>query len=501
MNYISTRGYPQKASASETIRNGIAPDGGLYVPQHIPHLSKEELLGLYNKRYQQIALFILEKYITDFTRTQLKDCISSAYNSKTFAAPFVCPIRSLDDTKYLLELWHGPTCAFKDLALQLLPRLLTTSLKNLDDTNTSVILVATSGDTGKAALEGFKDIPGTKVIVFYPQNGVSEIQRLQMITQEGNNVHVIGVKGNFDDTQAGVKEAFNNSALNSRLNAYGYKITSANSINWGRLIPQIIYYFSSYIYLMHASNIKFGDKINVCVPTGNFGNIMAAYYAKRMGLPINKLIIATNQNDVLVKTLRTGTYDAVRELTATISPSMDILVSSNFERLLFEVSGHNTEKINDLMQQLNSTGKYHLDSDLYKEISKDFFADFSSEKNTLNTIKNTFNEYKYVVDPHTAVAIHVHDKYIKKTGDLTKTLIDSTASPYKFNGSVMRALAGPHSTANKGEFELLNLLSVTSQTLIPNQLKNLSVKPVLHNLTCGKNEMEQTIKSILNIRE
>lgn len=252
---------------------------------------------------------------------------------------------------------------------------------------------------------------------------------------------------------------------------------------------------------MHASHIKFGDKINVCVPTGNFGNIMAAYYAKRMGLPISKLIIATNQNDVLVKTLRTATYDSDRELKATISPSMDILVSSNFERLLFEVSEHNTEKINNLMRQMNSTGKYYIDSELYEKISMDFFADFSSENNTLKTIKNIFKEFKYVVDPHTAVAIHVHDKYIKKTGDLTKTLIASTASPYKFNGSVLHALCGSHSIARKGEFELLNLLSVTSKTLIPNQLKNLSIKPVLHNLTCDKSQMEQTIKNILNIKE
>ncbi len=499
MNYISTRGYKTKASPSEAIRAGIAPDGGLYVPESIPVLSNDELLGLYNKKYQQIAQYILEKYLTDFDEKELTHCVSKAYNFHTFFTPLICPLRPLTDTMLLLELWHGPTCAFKDLALQLLPHMLTAAVKKLDDPSTLVILVATSGDTGKAALEGFKNVPGTKIIVFYPQDGVSEIQKLQMVTQEGNNVHVIGVNGNFDHAQTGVKEIFNDKAIGKQLNQQGYKLTSANSINWGRLLPQIVYYFSSYINLLKSSHIKFGDKINICVPTGNFGNIMAAYYAKRMGLPINKLIIATNQNNVLVRFLRTGIYDINREIKTTISPSMDILISSNFERLLFELSDHNSEEVSGFMDQLKHSGSYKVSNTLLKKIKSEFVADFTSERNTLRMIKDTYNKYKYVIDPHTAVGLHVYQKYARRSKDLSKTVIASTASPYKFNQSVMKALVGPNSTAEKSEFELLNLLSVTTKTLIPNQLKDLNKKPVLHDSTCKKDEMKKFVKNILKV--
>ena len=499
MDYISTRGYNITASPSETIRSGIAPDGGLYVPESIPLLSQEDLLGLYNKKYQQIALYILEKFLTDFSEAELKACISKAYNSHTFGTPLICPLRSLTDSAMLLELWHGPTCAFKDLALQLLPHLLTSAVRKLGDTRTLVILVATSGDTGKAALDGFKNIPGIKVIVFYPQDGVSEIQKLQMITQEGNNVSVIGVNGNFDHAQSGVKAIFNDKAIAYRLNQYGFMLTSANSINWGRLLPQIVYYFSSYINLLKSSHIKFGDKINICVPTGNFGNIMAAYYAKKMGLPINKFIIATNGNNVLAKFLRTGTYDINRELKATISPSMDILISSNFERLLFELSGHNSDETANLMEQLRTSGSYKVSNTLLEKIKGEFFADYTSEGITLKMIKDTFNRYKYVIDPHTAVALHVYEKYTKRTGDLSKTVIASTASPYKFNRSVMKALVGDNSISPKSESDLLNLMSVTTKTLIPNQLKDLNAKPILHNTTCDKEDMKQIVNNILRV--
>lgn len=500
MKYISTRSPNIKVSCSEAIRLGIAPDGGLFVPEYIPELSKNDLLNLYDKNYQQIAYSILEKFLTDFTQTELKDCLDKAYNSYTFDTPLICPLHPLNDFTSLLELWHGPTCAFKDLALQLLPHLLTTALKKLKDTSTLVILVATSGDTGKAALEGFKDIPGIKIIVFYPEDGVSQIQKLQMITQEGNNVAVVGVKGNFDDAQTGVKNVFGNKSFISLLNKKGYKLNSANSINWGRLVPQIVYYFSSYIYLLLSSQIKLGDKINICVPTGNFGNIMAAYYAQRMGLPVNKLIIANNENNVLTHFFKTGIYNANRELKTTISPSMDILISSNLERLLFEISNHDSEKISNFMKKLKLQGQYKIDDDLLKKIKNLFYADFATEKNTLQTIKNIFNEYKYIIDPHTAVALYVHQTYTKKSGDLTKTIIASTASPYKFNHAVMQALIGSEYINGKTEFELLNLLSATTKTLIPKPLKELSQKPILHTMTCKKEEIQKTVADILNIK-
>ena len=497
MNYISTRGFNVKASPSEAIRSGIAPDGGLYVPETIPQLSQDDLLGLYKKKYKEIAFYILEKFLTDFTKEELDHCISQAYNPYTFNTPLICPLRPLTDSLVLLELWHGPTCAFKDLALQLLPHLLITAVKKLKDTCTQVILVATSGDTGKAALEGFKDVNGTKVIVFYPKNGVSEIQRLQMITQEGNNVNVIGVNGNFDDTQTGVKKLFADKDFANQLLCQGYKLTSANSINWGRLLPQIVYYFSSYISMLKSSHIKFSDKINVCVPTGNFGNILAAYYAKKMGLPINKLIIATNKNNVLAKFLKKGVYDINRELVPTISPSMDILISSNLERLLFELSDHNSIEVSNLMEQLKQHGSYEINNALLRKIKSDFFADSASESTTLAWIKQTYKDYKYIIDPHTAVGMHVYKKYINRTKDFTKTIIASTANPYKFNHSVMKSLVNPNYLTGKSEFELLNLLSATTKTLIPKQLKNLDSKEIFHNLTCTKEDMKQTIENIL----
>jgi len=498
MEYISTRGYENHITASHAIVSGIAPDGGLFVPEFIPILSQDELIGLYKKNFQDIAFFIMKKFITDIKSEDLKQCISESYNPKIFDNPLICPLRSLTDSIVMLELWHGPTCAFKDIALQLLPRLLTVSAKSLGEGSTFVILTATSGDTGKAALEGFKDVPKTKVVVFFPQDGVSDIQKSQMVTQEGKNVHVIGVKGNFDHAQNGVKEIFADKILARKLEGMGIKLSSANSINWGRLLPQIVYYFSSYISLLKSSHIKFGDKINVCIPTGNFGNIMAGYYAKRMGLPINKLIIATNENDVLARFVKTGVYNATKELKTTISPSMDILVSSNLERLLYEVSGHNSEKIFELMNSLKQDHNYKIDNKMLSLIREDFYADYATEKNTLKTIRAVFHKYKYTIDPHTAVGLHVYDKYVKKTEDQTLTVIASTASPYKFNRSVMNALRKKtHSLENKDEFELLNILSATTKTLVPRPLKNLASKPILHNTICEKDEMKKVLEDIL----
>lgn len=498
MEYISTRGYKNHITASSAIVSGIAPDGGLFVPRCIPVLSQNEIIGLYKKNFQDIAFFIIKKFIPDIENEDLKKCISQAYNSKSFDNPLICPLRPLTDSILMLELWHGPTCAFKDIALQLLPRLLTVSAKNLGDESTFVILAATSGDTGKAALEGFKDVPKTKVVVFFPQDGVSDIQKSQMVTQEGNNVHVIGVNGNFDHAQSGVKEIFADKELLNTLAAKNMKLSSANSINWGRLLPQIVYYFSSYMALLKSSHIKFGDKINVCIPTGNFGNIMAGYYAKKMGLPINKLILATNENDVLKSFINTGIYDAGKELKTTISPSMDILVSSNLERLLFEASNHDSEKIFNLMDSLKQNRVYTVERKLLNIIREDFYADYASEKNTLKTIKDVFNKYDYTVDPHTAVGLHVYSKYVKKTGDNTLTVIASTASPYKFNRSVMNALSKKsRSFESKNEFELLNILSATTKTLVPRPLKNLSSKQILHTLVCQKDEMKQVLKEML----
>jgi threonine synthase len=498
MLYVSTRGYAQKSSASQVIKAGIAPDGGLYVPEAIPLFSKEEILSLYDKNYSEIASAVLKKFLTDFSDEELKTCIDNAYDFASFDTPTICPLRLINDNLFALELWHGPTSAFKDMALQLLPHLMSVSIKKANDQNTTVILVATSGDTGKAALEGFKDVDGTKIIVFYPENGVSPMQKLQMKTQEGKNVYVVGIDGNFDDAQRGVKDIFNNKDLNKKYLSDKIMLSSANSINWGRLVPQIIYYFSSYINLLKSSHIKYGDKINICVPTGNFGNIMAAYYAKRMGLPINKLIIAANRNNVLSKFLNTGIYNASRKLSPTISPSMDILVSSNLERLLFETCNHNSHKISEIMNQLYKNGQYQIDNNWLKEIKQDFYADYATETETKKTIKDIYKKYNYVIDPHTAVGFSVYNKYLLQTEDSHKTIIASTANSYKFSKSVVTSILGAHSTEDKSEFELMNLLSCTTNTLVPTRLKFLNQKPILHKTTCQKNEMQDMVTKILS---
>ncbi len=499
MQYISTRDKSVAVSSAEAIKKGLSNEGGLFVPQSFPNVTIDEISELADKSYRERAYFVLSKFLTDFTDEELRYCIDNAYTKQKFGTDSIAPLYKLSNDAYILELWHGPTCAFKDMALQILPYLLTTSMKKTNEDKEIVILVATSGDTGKAALEGFKDVAGTKIMVFYPDNGVSEIQKLQMITQEGDNVGVFAVKGNFDDAQSGVKKIFTDEEYKNLLNENGYSLSSANSINWGRLVPQIVYYFSSYADMIKNGEIKSGDKINVVVPTGNFGNILAAYYAYKMGLPVGKFICASNENNVLTDFIKTGVYNKNRDFHTTISPSMDILISSNLERFLFDISGCDDKLITNLMNELNTVGKYEINDELKKKLTSLFSADCADDKETMETIKACQEEYGYVIDTHTAVAYAVYNKYVAETGDQTKTIIDSTASPFKFNQSVLIALDGHNSVVGKGEFELLEDLANKSGMDIPNSLYELKTKPVIFDTVCEKTEMKQMVNEFLNI--
>lgn len=499
MNYISTRGGPSRVLSAEAIKKGLAPDGGLFVPDSQVRLEPDEIYGLAGLDYRERAVFILKHFLDDYTGDELKECVAGAYTAARFGSDEIAPLHKLNDNAYVLELWHGPTCAFKDVALQILPRLLVKAVGKTGETSETVILVATSGDTGKAALEGFRDVEGTRIIVFYPENGVSEVQRMQMVTQEGGNVYSIGVKGNFDDAQNGVKAIFSDAGLNSRMERRGFKFSSANSINWGRLVPQIVYYFSAYADLLKRGEVKPGEKVNFTVPTGNFGNILAAYYAKTMGLPVNKLICASNDNNVLTDFIKTGVYNRNREFKKTISPSMDILISSNLERLLFEVSDHDAELVSGWMSRLKETGSYSVGHEIGMKISGLFWAAYTDEKDTLKTIEAVYKDYGYVVDTHTAVGIDVYDKYVISTGDMTKTVLAATASPFKFNESVAMAISGEESVRGKSEFELLELLSRQTGMRIPEGLRGLDKKEILHKTVCGRDGMEAVVKSILGI--
>lgn len=499
MYYKSTRGGQDRVLSSEAIKKGLAPDGGLFVPDTAVKLTSDEIYGLVGMNYRERAVFILERYLDDYTGDELLECVNEAYTSERFESDEIVPVRKLNDNAFVLELWHGPTCAFKDLALQILPRLLVKAVRKTGETGETVILVATSGDTGKAALEGFKDVEGTWIIVFYPESGVSEVQRMQMVTQEGRNVYSIGVKGNFDDAQNGVKAIFSDSELNGLMSGKGFKFSSANSINWGRLVPQIVYYFSAYADLLKRNEIKPGEKINFTVPTGNFGNILAAYYAREMGLPINKLICASNDNNVLTEFIKTGIYNRNREFKKTISPSMDILISSNLERLLFEVTGYDAGQVADWMSKLRETGAYSVGPEVGKKINELFWAAYTDETDTLKTIEAVYRDYGYVVDTHTAVGVDVYDKYVISTGDMTKTVIASTASPFKFNESVVKAIFGVEAVEGRNEFELLELLSKRTGMEIPDGLKGLDTKKILHSTVCGRDAMKDAVKSILGI--
>jgi threonine synthase len=499
MQYHSTRDKGISVSAAEAIKKGLSEEGGLFVPEDFPAVSLEEIAALANKSYTERAEFVLGKYLTDFTQEELHNCVTKAYTKEKFETDSIAPLYKLNNSTYFLELWHGPTCAFKDMALQILPHLMTTSMKKTNEDKEIVILVATSGDTGKAALEGFKDVNGTRIVVFYPDNGVSEIQKLQMITQEGNNVSVAAVKGNFDDAQSGVKKIFTDEPYAELLARNQFKLSSANSINWGRLVPQIVYYFSAYADLIKNEEIQCGDKINVVVPTGNFGNILAAYYAKKMGLPVARFICASNENNVLTDFIKTGVYDKNRAFHNTISPSMDILISSNLERFLYDLTGCDDKKISEWMKELNTTGKYEISSDIKKLLEDLFSADCSNDAETMQTIKKCAEEYDYVMDTHTAVAKSVYDKYVAETGDTTKTVIASTASPFKFNQSVLIALQDCNAVAGKDEFTLLNELSQKSKMNIPKSLYELKDKPVIFDLVCDKEQMQQVVSDFLMV--
>ncbi|HIX83412.1 MAG TPA: threonine synthase [Candidatus Megamonas gallistercoris] len=496
MEYISTRGGGSPVSAARAIIKGLATDGGLFVPQTIPSIDKEFIHSLLNLSYQERAKKIISLYLTDFTAQEINDCVENAYGHNKFDTDSVVPTVQVEGNNYLLELWHGPTSAFKDMALQLLPQFISTSLKKLGDKNELVILVATSGDTGKAALDGFKNVPQTKIIVFYPQEGVSQIQRLQMLTQEGNNVAVVAVKGNFDDAQNGVKQIFNDVSYNEMLAQKGFQLSSANSINWGRLLPQIVYYFSSYADLINMGKIALGDKVNFTVPTGNFGDILAGFYAKCMGLPVNRLICASNANNVLTDFLMTGTYDRNREFFKTISPSMDILISSNLERLLYHIT-NDSEKVGAWMSKLQQEGKYTVDEATLKAIQEIFSAGCLNDADTMDCIRNIYDKDGYVADTHTAVAWQVAQDYTKRTGETVPMVILSTASPYKFNDSVLTALG--KDITDKDEFALLDELAQINKDPIPQGLARLKTAPVLHGKVCEKQKMQRSVSEFLNI--
>ncbi|AND84090.1 threonine synthase [Clostridium tyrobutyricum] len=489
--YNSTRGIKENLPASCAILNGIAKDGGLFVPDTIPFIG-DKLEDCKDMSYKKLASFIIGKFFTDIEKEELDRCLDLAYDNK-FDSEDIVPLKKTKKAFYL-ELYHGPTLAFKDMALCLLPHLMKVSAKKQNLKKDIVILTATSGDTGKAALEGFADVKGTKIVVFFPKDGVSEIQRRQMITQTGANTRVIGIDGNFDDAQSEVKKIFNDADLKSELDKKGYVFSSANSINIGRLVPQIVYYFYGYMELVRTGEIKLGEKINFDVPTGNFGNILAAYYAKKMGLPIKKLICASNDNKVLFDFLSTGTYDKMRDFIVTISPSMDILVSSNLERLIYDISSRNSDLVNKLMNNLNEDGKYTITEDMKKELNS-FYGGFASEQETLDAINYNFENYNYLMDTHTAVAHAVYKKYVDSTGDNTKTIIVSTASPFKFTKSVMSALDSKYTKYN--DMELVDIMSKISGLKIPKGVEQLKKNNVIHKTTCEKNEMKDQILNFL----
>ena len=492
--YSSTRSADVKVTASQAILKGLAADGGLYVPSVIPAFDVK-IEDMTSMDYKQVAYEVMKLYLTDFTEEELKNCIEKAYDAK-FDTDEIAPLVKADGA-YYMELFHGATIAFKDMALSILPHLLTTSAKKNGVKNEIVILTATSGDTGKAALAGFADVPGTRIIVFYPKNGVSPIQEKQMVTQKGDNTYVVGIHGNFDDAQTGVKNIFGNEALNAELDAAGFQFSSANSINIGRLVPQIVYYVYAYTRLLANGEIEAGEKINVVVPTGNFGNILAAYYAKNMGLPINKLICASNENKVLFDFFATGTYDRNRDFVLTTSPSMDILISSNLERLIYKVAGADANANKNLMDSLKNDGKYTITDAMQKELD-DFYGNYASEAETAEVIKAIYEDTGYVIDTHTAVAAKVFKKYVAETSDNTKTVIASTASPFKFTRSVMDAIDKEKYDA-MSDFELVDELSAIANVKVPQAIEEIRTAPVLHDRICDRTEMTETVKNILGI--
>ena len=492
--YKSTRDAEKTVTASQAILKGLADDGGLFVPVSIPKLPVS-LGELKEMTYQEIAYTVMKEFLTDFPEEELKSCIAKAYDSK-FDTEEIAPLAKVEDA-YYLELFHGATIAFKDMALSILPHLLTTSAKKNQVKNEIVILTATSGDTGKAALAGFADVEGTKIIVFYPKNGVSRVQELQMVTQKGDNTSVVAIHGNFDNAQSGVKAMFENKELEKELNEAGYQFSSANSINIGRLVPQVVYYVYAYAKLLQNEEIAEDEEINVVVPTGNFGNILAAYYAKNMGIPIAKLICASNENKVLYDFFQTGTYDRNREFVLTTSPSMDILISSNLERLIYKISGEDARKDTDLMTELKTKGSYAITGEMKANLA-DFAAGYATEEQVAKTIHDIYEDTGYVMDTHTAVAATVYKAYREDSKDDRKTVIASTASPYKFAGSVMSAIDPKYK--GQDDFKLIEELQKVSGTEIPNAIKEIMNAQIRHNMECDVDQMEQTVKNILGVK-
>lgn len=491
--YKSTRSDNVTITASQAILKGLASDGGLFVPTQLPKLnvSLEELSKM---SYKETAYAVMKEFLTDFTEEELKSCIDKAYDSK-FDTEEIAPLVKAEGA-YYLELFHGATIAFKDMALSILPHLLTTSAKKNNVKNEIVILTATSGDTGKAALAGFADVPGTRIVVFYPKGGVSPIQEKQMVTQKGDNTFVVGIKGNFDQAQSGVKAIFGNKELEAEMDKAGFQFSSANSINIGRLVPQVVYYVYAYAKLLANGEITDGEKINVVVPTGNFGNILAAYYAKNMGLPIDKLICASNDNKVLYDFFTTGIYDKNREFILTTSPSMDILISSNLERLIYKIAGNDAAKNKELMTSLTTTGKYDITDDMRAEL-EDFYGNYATEKETAEIIKDIYEKTGYIIDTHTAVAAVVSRKYLRDTNDTNKLVIASTASPFKFTRSVMNAINSKYDSM--GDFELVDELSRIGNVKVPNAIEEIRNAKVLHDTVCEVDEMTDVVKKFLNI--
>lgn len=493
VRYKSTRNAKVSVTASEAVLQGLAEDGGLFVPEFIPKLSVplKELVG---KNYQEVAYEVMKLFLSDYTEEELKHCITSAYDDK-FDTKKIAPMKEADGA-YYLELFHGATIAFKDMALSILPHLLTTAAKKQQKKEEIVILTATSGDTGKAALAGFADVPGTRIIVFYPKDGVSRIQEKQMVTQTGDNTHVVAIHGNFDDAQTGVKEIFGDKELAARMKAQGYQFSSANSINIGRLVPQVVYYVYTYACLVADGKLACGEPMNVVVPTGNFGNILAAYYAKQLGIPVNRLICASNENKVLYDFFRTGTYDKNREFVLTSSPSMDILVSSNLERLIYACAGEDAKENAARMQSLKETGKYDITPQMREKLS-DFVGGYATEEETAQVIRKVYEKTGYVIDTHTAVAASVFYKYKEETGDNTVTVIVSTASPYKFTRSVMEAIGGK---TEEDDFVLVDRLCEISKTAVPKAIEEIRNAPVRHTGECDKDRMKETVEKLLNLK-
>lgn len=491
MEFYSTRGEGP-VSGARAIVNGIAKDGGLYVPAEFPFIAREELEDLVGLDYYERAAYIIHKYLDEFSYEELKEYTEKAYSRFD---EYPAPLTKVDEGTYIMELWHGPTYAFKDIALTLLPYLLMGSKKKEGDDKKTLILVATSGDTGKAALEGFKDVENTEIVVLYPSDGVSEMQKKQMTTTEGHNTHVIGIKGNFDDAQNAVKRIFASKEMNEKFAEAGYELSSANSINFGRLVPQIVYYFSAYLDLLSEGEIEPEEQINFVVPSGNFGNILAGYYAKRMGLPIKQLIVASNENNVLTEFFETGLYNARRKFHKTISPSMDILVSSNLERLVYEMLNRESDKVVSLMEELKKDGEYSVDEDTLYDVAPEFIGYWSSEEETKNVIGNVFDEYGYLLDPHTAVAVSAFFKFMNDAYDEASAVILSTANPYKFPQSVLEAVSEQKET---DAFKAIKKLEMLTGAEIPEGIAELKNKPVLHDKVVEIKDIEDAVLSAIN---